>query len=108
MDFSVEAANIRQFLLNFGSDPVVRIPEVVDEFSTSAILCMSYLEGVRIREAREAGFDMKRVGEHYLDVNYKMMLQHGFFHSDFVERARLSGVPEIHKNLMKIMKSRKH
>ncbi len=82
MDFSVEAANIRQFLLNFGSDPVVRIPEVINEFSTNAVLCMTYLDGVRIREAREAGFDMERVGENYLDVNYKMLLQHGFFHSD--------------------------
>ena len=82
MDFAQEAANIRQFEDNFAGDPCVRIPRVVSSLTTSAVLCMEFLDGVRIREAREAGFDMKLVGERYLDMNYRMMLHQGFFHGD--------------------------
>ncbi|MEE2752222.1 MAG: AarF/UbiB family protein [Myxococcota bacterium] len=82
MDFAQEASNIRHFEEMFASDPTVRIPSVVDDLTTSAVLCMDYLDGVRIRDARSAGFNMPLIGQRYLDLNYRMLLEYGFFHGD--------------------------
>ena len=82
LDFGTEAHNIRRFRDNFAGDHRVQIPEVIEELSTARVLCMDYLDGVKIRRAREAGYDMGVVGENYLQVAYKMMFEHGYFHGD--------------------------
>ncbi|HMV69586.1 MAG TPA: AarF/UbiB family protein [Myxococcota bacterium] len=82
MDFREEARNQARIGRNFGDDPRVRVPRVVSELSSAAVLCMERLRGVKIREAREAGHDMTVVGERYLSVAYDMLFVHGFFHGD--------------------------
>ena len=61
---------------------IVRIPEVVDELTGPRVLCIEYLDGVKIRQARARGLDMKRIGERYLEVAYTMLFEHGAFHGD--------------------------
>ena len=70
---------------NFRDFDEVIIPEVVEECSTKRVLCMEFLDGVKIRKAREKGFDMKLLGERYLTVAYSMLFDHGFFHGDLQE-----------------------
>ena len=41
-------------------------------------MCMGFLDGVKIREARAAGFDMDVVGQRYIRVAYAMLFEHGF------------------------------
>lgn len=82
LDFELEARNIRRFQANFADYSDVRFPNVYAEYSTVSVLCMEYLEGINIREARAAGFDMQRVGDRYLRVAYDMLFEHGFFHGD--------------------------
>ncbi len=82
LDFIVEIDNMRIISRNFEGDERVRIPEVIDALSTDKILCMEFFDGVKLRDAREAGFDMALVGERYLEVSYDMLFVHGFFHGD--------------------------
>lgn len=82
LDFLAEAANMRRFATNFASNPRVKIPSVAAELSTQRVLCIEYLDGVKIRQAREVGLDMDEVGQRYLEVAYTMLFDHGFFHAD--------------------------
>ena len=83
LDFSLEALAMERFRRNFADRPeVVRIPELVDELCTPRVLCIEYLDGIKIREARARGVDMERVGQRYLDVAYTMLFEHGTFHGD--------------------------
>ena len=82
LDFCLEAKNISEFSRNFALSESIVIPEVVSNLSTSRVLCISYLDGVSIREARDTGVDMGAVGQHYLKMAYQMIFEDGYFHSD--------------------------
>lgn len=82
LDFTAEARNLRRFATLFQDNARVVLPEVVDHLSGRRVLCMSFLDGVKIRAARGHGFDMALVGERYLEVAYTMLFDHGFFHGD--------------------------
>ena len=82
LDFILEKKNLQRFYKNFQEFDEVIIPTVVEECSTKRVLCMEFLDGVKIRKAREKGFDMKLLGERYLTVAYSMLFDHGFFHGD--------------------------
>jgi ubiquinone biosynthesis protein len=82
LDFLQEARNMERFQRNFRDSPDVRVPFVVEELTTEAVLTMEYLAGVPIRHARDHGFDMEAVGSAYLRVAYDMLFVHGFFHGD--------------------------
>jgi len=82
LDFRREAENMRRSRRNFADTDWVVIPEVIDDAVTQRVLCMERLFGRPIRQARDAGADMKRLGERYLEVVFRMLLSHGFFHGD--------------------------
>lgn len=82
IDFTLEARNVKTFYRNFADDPWIRVPAVVDELSGQRVLCLEWIDGVKIRLAREAGFDMRVVGERYLHAAYTMLFEHGTFHAD--------------------------
>jgi ubiquinone biosynthesis protein len=82
LDFRAEARNIERFRADFAELDIVRVPAVYDALSTERVLCLEYLDGVKIRDAREAGLDMDKVGARYLQVAYTMLFEQGFFHGD--------------------------
>jgi ubiquinone biosynthesis protein len=82
LDYREEIKNQKKVAHNFAGDPTVRVPKVFDELSTARVLCMERLVGVKIRDARAAGFDMTIVGERYLSSAFDMLFVHGFFHGD--------------------------
>lgn len=82
LDFTEEAKNMVRVKENFGDDPKVKVPEVFDDLTTSRVLCMERLYGVRIRDAREHGHDMAIIGERFLSCAYDMLFVHGLFHGD--------------------------
>jgi len=81
-DFRNEARNAEQFRTNFEEVSWIRIPHIYGELSTQDILTMEFMHGTPISRARAAGFDMKLVGERYLEAAFKMLLEDGFFHGD--------------------------
>jgi len=81
-DFRVEASNMERFAENFAKSTVVIIPEVFRTFSTQDVLTIEFLDGVKISRAREAGCDMRLVGQRYLGSSFQMLLEDGYFHGD--------------------------
>ena len=81
-DFRIEAGHIDRMRANFKDFEGVSIPEVIQDCTTEAVLTMEYLDGVPIRDAREAGYDMERVGRTYMEAAFKMLFEDGFFHGD--------------------------
>ncbi len=81
-DFNVEAGNLRRIRENFVDEKDIHIPEVVGELTAAGVLTMERLDGIPIREAREAGYDMDVVGRAYLQSAFKMLFDDGFFHGD--------------------------
>jgi ubiquinone biosynthesis protein len=85
MDFLEEARNCRQFRRNFEDHPHVYFPRVHEEFSTSRILVMERLEGVRIDDVKgieTLGLDRKDLARKGVDAYLKMVFEDGFFHAD--------------------------
>ena len=82
LDFGLELKNLQQFHKSFYHKEGIRFPEPVEPLSSHRVLCMEFLEGVQIRKARDAGFDMEVIGERYLSLAYTMLFDHGFFHGD--------------------------
>lgn len=82
LEFLTEAKSMERFRTNFEHVEIIHIPVVYPEFTTQRVLCMEFLDGVKLRDAREAGCDMALVGDRLLSVAYDMLLIHGFFHGD--------------------------
>lgn len=82
LDFVEEVRHLKRFRRNFADNPEVCFPEPIDALCTRRVLAMSYVQGVKIREARGAGFEMDVVGRRALDIMYTMLFTHGFFHGD--------------------------
>jgi ubiquinone biosynthesis protein len=82
LDFRIEACNSRRFRENFKDEPDVVFPEVIEEFSSERILCMTHIEGAKILDARERHSDPKRIARLGLRALLKMIFEDGFVHAD--------------------------
>jgi len=81
-DFRVEAAHLQRFAENFAGNDHIVIPAVFRSHTAEQVLTMEWVDGVRIARAREAGFDMRTVGQRYLAAAFQMLLEDGLFHGD--------------------------
>ena len=85
LDFGREERNLQQFGHMFAGNPTVRIPRCYTELSTSRVLTMEYLEGVKLshtEKIEEAGFDKAEIARRGADLYLKMIFAHGFYHAD--------------------------
>jgi len=85
MDFSLEAAHTERFARQFSGDPTVLVPEVHRALSSSRVLTLERVGGVKAADAaalERAGLDPRlaaaNIARHYLE----MIFIHGFFHAD--------------------------
>ncbi len=85
LDFQHELRNLERCFHNFADDPTVFIPASYPDLTTSRVLTMAYVEGVKItdREAlAQAGIDPKTVAVHGANALLKQIFVHGFFQAD--------------------------
>jgi ubiquinone biosynthesis protein len=82
LDFQIEARNNRRFRTNFRNNTDVVFPEVIEELSTSRVLCMSYIDGTKILAVNRTWSDPKRIARLGLDTLLKMIFEDGFVHAD--------------------------
>jgi ubiquinone biosynthesis protein len=85
LDFGREQRNLQQFRRNFASDPTVCFPGPYPELSTSRVLTMDYLEGVKLSDpkALEAnGADLGEMARRGATVYLEMIFRDGFYHAD--------------------------
>ncbi|OHD10315.1 MAG: hypothetical protein A2Y41_00105 [Spirochaetes bacterium GWB1_36_13] len=85
IDFNYEKTNIKRLRQLFSEEPDVIIPKYIDELSIGNILVTQFIEGCKIDEIdkmKEYRLDSKEIAKNLLDVYFKMIFKHGFFHSD--------------------------
>jgi len=84
LDLRREGHTIEQFRRNFTDDPTVRLPRVHWEATTSGVLTLEYIEGIKITDVPAAGpgYDVGVVVRRGADAVLKQVLLHGLFHAD--------------------------
>ncbi len=84
-DLANERRNQQRFLRDFAADLTVHIPRVYEEYCTSAVLTMEYIDGIKPSSCevlREHGLDCKLVARRGADFVLRQMFELGFFHTD--------------------------
>ncbi|MGD8175800.1 ubiquinone biosynthesis regulatory protein kinase UbiB [Marinimicrobium sp. ARAG 43.8] len=85
LDLQREAANASQLRRNFDHSPLLYIPEVYWDYTRNNVLVMERIEGIpvtHIDELNAQGTDMKALAERGVEIFFKQVFEHNFFHAD--------------------------
>ena len=84
IDYKYESSNISHLKNDFRKDRTVYVPEVYNRYTTSKVLTMEYINGMKVSEVMEnpEGYDPKLIAKRGLDSYIKQILFNGFFHAD--------------------------
>jgi ubiquinone biosynthesis protein len=85
LDYRLEAAHVERFGMQFTSDPTVYVPKIYREATTTRVLTMEYIKGVKgsdIEKLEEEGLDRCKLAQTGFDLIMKQVFVHGFFHAD--------------------------
>jgi ubiquinone biosynthesis protein len=85
LDYNGEAYNTYRLGENLKSIAGVHVPVVYPEFSTSKVLTMEYIKGVKANDVeaiQASGLDRAAIATAALTAIIKMLLIDGFFHAD--------------------------
>jgi ubiquinone biosynthesis protein len=85
LDFRHELQNLERCAKNFADDSTVYIPTAYPALTTSRVLTMGYVHGLKIsarEELLQAGLDPKVVAVHGANALLKQIFMHGFFQGD--------------------------
>lgn len=85
LDYGGELYNMKRLARNMEGLPGVNVPNAYPQLSTSKVLTMDFLEGVKINNVEAidaAGLDRLTIGANILRALIKQLLIDGFFHAD--------------------------
>jgi ubiquinone biosynthesis protein len=85
LDYLQEARNAERFSANFAGDPWVHIPRVFPDLSTSRVITLERIRGMKITDATaldEAALDRDALANRIALMVAKMIFDDGFFHAD--------------------------
>jgi ubiquinone biosynthesis protein len=85
IDYSIEATNMERFAREFLNDPTIYVPKVFRDTSTSRVLTMEFVDGIKISEISrldDAGYDRKIITSRGADLYLRQVFDNGFFHAD--------------------------
>jgi ubiquinone biosynthesis protein len=85
LDFFNEARTADRMRHNFSDVPGIHFPEIYPEYSSSRLLVMEFVEGVRIDDVdaiTAMGLDPREIGKQGFHAYVKMIFEDGFFHGD--------------------------
>jgi len=80
-----ERKNMERFENNFKGNEHLHVPVVYKELSNNRILCMEFVEGIKITDKEKiekAGFNPKEIASLGLELYMKQVMKYGFFHAD--------------------------
>jgi ubiquinone biosynthesis protein len=101
LDYLREGRSAERFAANFAHDEEVHIPRVFWETTTSRVLTLERVRGIKVDDVEaldEAGIDRRALAELATRVTAQMVFEDGFFHADphpgnfFVEPAGKLGI----------------
>ncbi|MEA3465542.1 MAG: AarF/ABC1/UbiB kinase family protein [Thermodesulfobacteriota bacterium] len=85
LDYTLEAAHTERFARQFNDEPTVYVPQVYREATTSRILTMEYIRGIKVSavdQLEEEGLNRKEIAKQGLILIMKQIFDYGFFHAD--------------------------
>lgn len=82
LDFVLEAENNRRFALNFRREKHIQLPTLHDGLSTSRVLTMGFVEGVKATQPERVGGHRAELAERGGRAILKMVFEDGFVHAD--------------------------
>lgn len=85
LDYIREGRNADTFRKNFKGDKTLYIPEIYWDYTTSRVLVMEEIRGVKITDVgkiREMGLDPREIARNGSLVYMNMFFRDGFFHGD--------------------------
>jgi predicted unusual protein kinase regulating ubiquinone biosynthesis (AarF/ABC1/UbiB family) len=85
MDYGREREMLREIRANFRDEPRVRIPDVLEPYSSKRVLTMEYVPGTKINDIDDLdarGLDRTRLAETLQRVYLQMIVEDGIFHAD--------------------------
>ena len=85
LDFTLEARNCDRMRKNFEDDERLTIPEISWEYTTSKVMVMEYINGIRVNDVealRAKEYDLERIAWDGADIFFKMVFEYGMFHGD--------------------------
>jgi ubiquinone biosynthesis protein len=85
LDFQREVRNLQYFARVFAADLTVQIPKCYPELSTSRVLTMEFLEGVKLANAQhqtDGQFDLEEIARRGANLYLAMIFTHGLYHAD--------------------------
>ncbi len=85
LDYIQEGRNAEAFTRNFAQNPKIRIPVVYWPYTTSKVLTLEFLEGIKITDIEEIdaqGIDRKEVARTLAEAYCQMFFVDGLFHGD--------------------------
>src|SRR5690606_26679523 len=85
LDFDRERRNQQQFAQFFAGDSRIVIPTTYPELSTSKVLTMEWLEGMKLSKlalGRGTSKELATYARHGAEVYLKMIFEHGLYHAD--------------------------
>lgn len=85
LDYIREGHNAERFAKNFASDPSIHIPRVFWETTTSRVLTLERIRGIKINDLAgldAQGTDRRWLANYATNVVLKMVCEDGFFHAD--------------------------
>jgi len=86
LDFTNEAHNFEKFKVNFKDIEYIKVPKVFWDMTTSTVLTMEFIEGIKINEIMQEKyknvFEPVEVAKRGAEAILKQILEDGFFHAD--------------------------
>ena len=85
MDFLIEANHMERFARQFMGNAAVYVPTVFSRFTTSRVLTMERVEGIKISDTERLdaeGYDRKQIASRGADLVLDQIFKFGFFHAD--------------------------
>src|SRR5579883_1961062 len=83
IDFMTEAANAQRFYEMFADDPTIYIPRIYEDYVTSRVLIMEWIDGIKINDydtLDAAGINRLEAARRTVTAYFHQFFDVGFFH----------------------------
>ncbi len=85
MDYAIEAYHAERFAEQFTGNSTIYVPKIIRNLSTSTILTMEYVAGVKVSDQtslESMGYNRKLIANRGADLILEQIFRYGFFHAD--------------------------
>lgn len=85
LDYVREGRNADRLRQVLGDEPIVHIPRVYWELTTSKVITLEHVEGMslaKLARVEEAGYDLPAIASVIVDIYFQQVFYAGIFHAD--------------------------